>query len=157
MVTHRGNPETTSPKEMPPMRSIVQRKSYGSVTVFWLDRKAAVEAVRSAARQFAQNDTRVRRVVLFGSLAAGTATAASDADILVVVSHTDLSILDRPVVFREHFSSIGLPAEVFVYTEAEIDSDPPPIAVHALQHGMSLFEATSQAITPDAKDDENYR
>ena len=66
------------------MPQVVQKKLYGSVTVFWLDRIAAVEAVRSSAKRFAANDLSVRRVLLFGSLADGTATAASDADILVV-------------------------------------------------------------------------
>ena len=133
------------------MQSIVQKKSYGSVTVYWLDREAAVEAVRSAARRLARNDSSIRRVVLFGSLAAGTATAASDADVLVIVDHTNLSLLDRPVAYHDHFADVGLPAEVFVFTEAEIESDPPPIAAHALQHGLSMLDETAERTDPTSR------
>jgi uncharacterized protein len=124
------------------MLQVVQKKLYGSVTVFWLDRVAAVDAVRSAAKKLAGSNTSVRRVILFGSLATGTATAASDADIFIVMSDTDVPFLDRPVVFGEFFSGIGLPAELFVATEAELSDAPTSIAEHALRHGIDLLDAS---------------
>ena len=120
------------------MRSVVRKKSYGSVTVFWLDREAAVAAVREAAERWAREDSNVRRVLLFGSLAAGTATAASDADVLVVLRETDVPLLARPDAYADRFAGVGLPVELFVTTEAEIRDHPSSIAEHALAHGIEL-------------------
>jgi uncharacterized protein len=120
------------------MRSVVEKRSYGSVTVFWLDREAAVEAVRDSARRWAHEDRSVERIILFGSLARGTATAASDADVLVVLSATDVPLLDRPATFADRFADAGLPVELFVYTRDEVASRPSSIAEHALTHGMEL-------------------
>lgn len=49
------------------MRPAVRKQSFDSVTVFWLDREAAIEAVREAARRVGERDRSVVRVVLFGS------------------------------------------------------------------------------------------
>jgi predicted nucleotidyltransferase len=111
------------------------------VTVFWLDREAAVEAVREAARRVGERDPSVVRVVLFGSLADGTATAASDADIMIELSHSDLRLLDRPPYYMDGFADLGLPVDLFVYTTAEVHAaDPPPVAQHALRTGLPLLE-----------------
>jgi predicted nucleotidyltransferase len=117
----------------------VRRQSYNSVTVFWLDREAAVRAVRDAARRLVRSDPSVVRVVLFGSLASGTATAASDADILAELSETDTRLLDRPPHYADAFSDIGLAADVFVYTTDELAGpDPPPVGRHARKTGVWL-------------------
>jgi predicted nucleotidyltransferase len=111
------------------------------VTVFWLDREAAVEAVREAARRVGRRDPSVVRVVLFGSLADGTATAASDADAMIELADSDLRLLDRPPHFMDAFADLGLPIDLFVYTTAEIRAaDPPPVAQRALRTGVTLFE-----------------
>ncbi|NBF41568.1 MAG: nucleotidyltransferase domain-containing protein [Spirochaetes bacterium] len=123
------------------MRPAVRKQSFDSVTVFWLDREAAVEAVREAARRVGERDPSVVRVVLFGSLADGTATAASDADIIIELSDSDLRLLDRPPRYLDAFADLGLPVDLFVYTTAEVRAaDPPPVAQHALGAGQALFE-----------------
>jgi uncharacterized protein len=117
---------------------VVQKRLYGSVTVFWLDREAAVQSVREAAKAWAASDLNVVSIVLFGSLASGRATATSDADILVILNDTDVPILDRPVVFADRFHDVGLPAELFVYTREEIRTSSSSIAEKALRDGIEL-------------------
>ncbi|MFW5685416.1 MAG: nucleotidyltransferase domain-containing protein [Spirochaetota bacterium] len=118
----------------------MQKKSYGSVTVFWLDREAAIASVRECAATWAASDDNVSRIVLFGSLARGTATASSDADILVILKQTDVALLDRPVQYAHRFLTAGLPAELFVYTEEEVRERPSSIAEHGLRDGVVLAE-----------------
>jgi predicted nucleotidyltransferase len=120
------------------MPQVVRRASYGSVTVFWLNRKAALEAVRVAAGKLIGADPNVTKVVLFGSLARGTATAGSDADILIVLRDSDEPILGRTRHFADTFRDVGLPVELFVYTENEIAGDTSSIAENALKTGIEL-------------------
>ena len=116
----------------------MRTKSYDSVTVFWLDRKAALDAARRSARDLIRSDSNISKVVLFGSLANGNATARSDADILIVLHSTDTHLLDRSGHFTDAFRSIGLPVELFVYTTDEITRGFSSVAEHALASGMEL-------------------
>jgi len=59
--------------------------SWSGVVVTWLDRGARVERVRQALQRLMAKRADVSRAVLFGSLARGTGTAASDVDLLVEV------------------------------------------------------------------------
>ena len=120
---------------MPPP---VQKKSYGSVTVFWLDREAAVEELTRAARALVEDDPNVRSVRLFGSLMTGKATAASDADLLLVLEESDLPLLDRPARYSRFFADVGMPVDLFVYTRREIERAPTPIAECALAASVRL-------------------
>ncbi|MCH1927610.1 nucleotidyltransferase domain-containing protein, partial [Shewanella sp. C31] len=63
----------------PGMRSFVQKRSYGSVRVFWLDREGLLRALEGKAAQLLAAFPEVLAVVLFGSLARGEATPRSDA------------------------------------------------------------------------------
>ena len=120
------------------MPQVVRRASYDSVTVFWLDRIAAVDAVRVAAGTLKRYDRNVTKVVLFGSLADDTATAGSDADILVVLGASDEPILHRAQNYDEVFREVGLPVELFVYTEDEIARGFSSIAECALRTGIEI-------------------
>lgn len=81
------------------------------------------------------------RVVLFGSLPRDRATVASDVDILLVVSGSQVRPLDRQLVYRDYFSGIGLSVDLFVYTQAEVASGQIPIVENALQTGRTLYQA----------------
>ncbi|HYB42919.1 MAG TPA: nucleotidyltransferase domain-containing protein [Candidatus Methylomirabilis sp.] len=61
----------------------------------------------------------VREVWLFGSLARGTATPRSDADLLIVVDRDDRRPLDRAPEFLFSLEGLGRPADVLVLTDAE--------------------------------------
>ena len=101
----------------------MRRRSSRFAEVIYLDNEAAVAALREGAAELLASDANVTRVYLFGSLADGTATPESDADILVVVRRAGGRFFDRGDAYREHFAraDIGVGLEIFVYTGREVD------------------------------------
>ena len=59
-----------------------------SVKVFSLDRRKAIETIKTAMRAVQQRCPEVDRAILFGSLARGDAVPGSDADVLLVLRDT---------------------------------------------------------------------
>ena len=57
---------------------------------------------------------------LFGSCVAGTPSAWSDIDI-VVVMETDRPFLERPRIFADHID-LGIPVDILVYTPDEFNT-----------------------------------
>jgi predicted nucleotidyltransferase len=108
------------------------------VTVFWLDREAALQELRAAARRVRSERSEVSEVRLFGSLARGTATAGSDADLLIVVSDVELPVLGRHDPYVDYFRDVGLPVEIFVCTAGECDPPSRPLVQTALAEGILL-------------------
>lgn len=96
----------------------MQKRSFGSVEVYWLDREAVVRAVKRAARALARGHPEVRRIIMFGSMARGDAVPGSDVDLLLLLSHSDTPFLDRSVKY--HPTGIPVGVDVFAYTEAEV-------------------------------------
>ena len=86
----------------------------------FLDRPGTVEAFRKLAHEAAERDPRIVRVVLFGSLATGRATIASDADLMIVLSDHPLRAIERIPEYLELFGRGPLAVDVFPYTEAEV-------------------------------------
>lgn len=106
------------------MPSAIQKKSYGSATVFWLNRELLLEEVESAARDLLGDVQNAEKVVLFGSLAEDRATAFSDADLLIVVEGSEKRFIDRPEEFRPYFEEVDVEVDLFVYTREEISETP---------------------------------
>ncbi len=123
-------------KRIPEVPSLIQKKSYGSVRVFWLDRERAVSVLRDRARELVRERNEVRSVILFGSLAEDRATPGSDADILIVLSSSEERFIDRPLSYQPYFEDVGLPVDIFCYTEEEAGRI--PSAKKALESGMKL-------------------
>lgn len=122
------------------MQSPVQRKSYGSVTVFWLDSDAVLEAIRVLSERLGDERNEVAEVVLFGSFSNGTATAGSDVDLLIVLERTDLPLLDRSAAYLPYFTEIQLPVDLFVYSQEEVRLRPSSIAEKALSRGTTMWK-----------------
>ena len=120
-------------------RSVIQKQSYGSVKVFWLDRSLLMSRITRAARNLAGQHEAVVRVVLFGSVASDRAVPSSDVDLLVVMRACDMPFLDRAALFREYFMDLGVGVDLFVYTEREVAAGNIPIAAHALRTGIVVF------------------
>ncbi len=124
---------------MPGRQSIIHKKSSGSVTIFWLDRKALLANIREAADTLSRERPEVSKIVLFGSAANGRAVPGSDADVMIVVRDLDVRLLDRPLAYVSYFEGVGVGVELFVYTERELAPAPPGIARTALKTGLTLF------------------
>lgn len=106
------------------------------MTVFWLDREGAVRELEARARRLKAERPEVERVVLFGSLAAGTAVPGSDADVLLLVREASQPWYLRGTPYEPYFADLGLPVDLFVYTPEEAQRV--PLARQALSHGRAL-------------------
>jgi hypothetical protein len=89
--------------------------------VTFLDTAAVVERLRAVAQRLCASDPNVVAVVLFGSLAHGTATPASDADLLVVLRSDARRILDRIPDWTRPFETPGLAVQVLPWTLGELN------------------------------------
>lgn len=117
------------------MPSAVQKQSFGSVTVFLLDRRR-VEAALQALVETLQHREEVLAVVCFGSWARGEAGVGSDIDVLVVLRDSDRPFLERIDRYRPETFPVDL--DLFPYTLAEIRRGQ-PLARAALQTGTVLW------------------
>ncbi len=79
--------------------SIVQKRSLGSVKVFWLDRDRLIAELRERVLRMAREKPEVLAVYLFGSLKDGRVMPGSDADILILLDDSEKRMVDRPLEF----------------------------------------------------------
>jgi uncharacterized protein len=121
---------------MPPSSPI----SAGAV---FLDKAKRTEDVRAAARRAAARLPAIRRVVLFGSLAAGIPTPRSDADLLIVVDASDCAhVRDRIPPMLAAMSPLPCPVDLVVLTTEELgraQKDGDPVVREALTYGVDLL------------------
>lgn len=87
-----------------------------SVRVWRIDTDAILTRLRQWAQRIGQ-DENVLAVVLFGSLARGDHTAASDADVMIILRVSSLRFDERIPDFLP--SGVGVSVEVFPYTVDE--------------------------------------
>jgi predicted nucleotidyltransferase len=119
----------------------MQKLSFGSVQVTWLDRPAVLEATRKAVRALARRRPEVQRVILFGSMARGDAVPGSDVDLLMVLSECNQPFLDR--IPRYKPSGIPIGVDVFPYTEEELQrmlAEGNFFIKQALSEGITVFQ-----------------
>ncbi len=85
--------------------------------VFRVDAEAVLTRLQEWAHSLGKEDANVLAVVLFGSFARGDYTAASDADILIILRESPLRFDERIPLYRPR--RIGVSVDVFPYTLAE--------------------------------------
>jgi len=122
------------------MPSVIQRKSYNSAKIFWLNKDLLKENIRKCVNELASNRPEVQKVVLFGSAANDRQTPTSDIDIILVVTEVQADLFNRPLIYKEFFNKIGLEVDLFVYTKTEIEKENIPLLRSALKNGKTLFE-----------------
>lgn len=94
-------------------------RSCDSVSITWLDRAAVLEALRREVRALAQARPEIQRVLLFGSLATGSAVPGSDADLLIILRSADRPFLDRIPLYTPEGCPVDV--DVFPYTQDETE------------------------------------
>lgn len=125
------------------MPSVIQKKSYNSVKVFWLNKELLETNILNAVNTLVDNRLEVKKVILFGSIAENRGLPSSDVDILIVVKESKDSFLDRALCFQSYFEDVGLGVDLFVYTEEEITKHNIPMANSAMKKGKILFKRES--------------
>ena len=108
------------------------------MTVFWTNHDLLLKRLRDAAAQVRQDCPEVKEVRLFGSVARHRETAASDADLLLIVESTDAPVLRRAERYQPYFDTVGFPVELFVYTVDEAASQEPALLKTALETGYLI-------------------
>lgn len=104
------------------MQEIVQKKSFGSVKLFWLNKENLDNALKEIAGKIGEENKNVNKIILFGSHAENRATAFSDVDILIVAGKENRKFFERGKDYFEYFSELGLSTDIFVYTEEELEN-----------------------------------
>ncbi len=118
------------------MPSAIQRKSFGSVVVYSVD-KAAVEEALARFVAACREREEILAVVLFGSFARGGFGVGSDVDLLLILRESPLPFLDRIPLYRP--VDFPIDVDVFPYTLAEIRAGQ-PLAKEALRTGRLLWQ-----------------
>jgi predicted nucleotidyltransferase len=93
--------------------------SLSTVGVTWFDSEAVRRALDAYVGTLVREHPEVDEVILFGSVATGTAVPGSDVDLLLVLSAADRPFLDRIPRFLPTGFPVGV--DVFPYTRAEIE------------------------------------
>lgn len=125
------------------MPSVIQKRSYNSVKVFWLDKDKLKDTIIKAVNGLVLNHAEVKKVILFGSIAENRGLPSSDVDILIVVKESKYRFLDRALCFQSYFEDVGLGVDLFVYTEEEIKENTIPLVSSAIRKGKILFKRES--------------
>lgn len=103
-------------------------------------RRAVEEHVRVLAARYPE----LEEVILFGSLVRGTAVPGSDVDLLLVLTASDRSFVDRiPAFLPSHFP-VGV--DIFPYTRAELErmkAEGNSFVLAALRDGIAVFRRSA--------------
>lgn len=111
-----------------------------TVGVTWFDSEAVRRALDAYVGSLVREHPEVDEVILFGSVAKGTAVPGSDVDLLLVLSTADRPFLDRMPRFLPTGFPVGV--DVFPYTRAEIErmrAEGNRFVDTALREGVTLF------------------
>lgn len=111
-----------------------------SVRIWKIDREAVLARLRQWADQLKEDES-VLAIVLFGSLARGDHTGASDADVLIILADSSLQFDERIPAFRPF--SVGIGVDLFPYTRDEARKGLKEgwgVVKVALEEGLVLFE-----------------
>ena len=135
----------TTPALRQSVRWPTPAKSSASVKVCWLDRPQLIEHLKCAAQVLRERHPEIELIVLFGSLARGDAVPGSDADLLIVVSHSAEPFLQRTVRYRP--AGVGVGVDVVAYTREELAAlleAGNAFVRQALREGMVLVESPTR-------------
>lgn len=94
-------------------------RSLNSSVFRWPDANTVDQAVRQWAKGATEGRADVRAIGYFGSYARGESGVGSDLDLLIIVADTDLPFERRGLAWDT--SSLPVPADLLVYTQAEWD------------------------------------
>jgi uncharacterized protein len=131
---------TPEPRQTGPLP--IQSVSSPSVKIIYLDREVVQENLTQGVTAMAHHRPEIERVLLFGSRATGRAVPGSDADLLMILTHSDLPFLSR--IPRYIPEGCGITVDVFPYTYAEIEAMQAvgnPFLKRALAEGIEIFSS----------------
>ncbi len=121
------------------MPSVLEKYSDNGANLWKLNTKAAISVIKNSVQRPMHERPDVAKVILFGSLADGTAVPVDDPDILIVLFGSGRrKWLDRIDEFSPYLDDIGISADIFPYTIEEAERI--PLARKAFEHCIVLVE-----------------
>ncbi|MBW2071446.1 MAG: nucleotidyltransferase domain-containing protein [Deltaproteobacteria bacterium] len=125
------------------MPSAIRKKSYGSVTIYSVDKELVTQALNGFVAACRQRPE-VLAVVLFGSFAGNWFGVGSDVDILIILEDSPLPFLHRLPLYQP--ASFPLDVDVFPYTWKEVQAGQ-AVAREALSTGRVLWQREGVDLT----------
>jgi len=93
------------------------------------------------AHKLILKDERVLKVILFGSLAEGSYSPHSDADLLIIITGDKRRPMDRIPEYLLHFLPAGISIDIFPFTSQEIlEENRKPFFNRILKTAITLAE-----------------
>jgi len=121
----------------------MRKSSSISAGATYLNKGRRVDELRRAARRAQGRLPSIEGMRLFGSLASGTPTPRSDADILIVVKTSEYGRpADRLPDMLRALAPLPCPVDLFVLTREEFETARPdgaPVVREALANGIDLL------------------
>jgi predicted nucleotidyltransferase len=109
----------------------------------YLNRESRIADLRAAAERARQRMPSIDRIILFGSLAKGSATPRSDADLLVVVRTSEhTGPRDRVPELLDALDPLPCPVDLHVLTIDEFNAaqrESAALVREALAYGINLL------------------
>lgn len=100
---------------------MLPKASSSSVKIISLDREKLLANLHRIADKIKHEHPEVAEVRLFGSLARGDQTGTSDADILVLLDHTNENDPHRRILTFLPYFDLGRGVDILVYTRDELE------------------------------------
>ena len=97
----------------------MQTRSSDSVKIKYLDKPGIMKAITRLVEDLSQKHPEIEEIYLFGSFARDEAVPGSDVDILIVLTDSPLSFMDRMTGYMPSSFPVGV--EVFPYTRREME------------------------------------
>ncbi len=122
------------------MRSFIQKKSFGSVKIFYLDKDSLVKSLCECVDKIVRERPEIEKIILFGSVIESKALSSSDIDIIFIIEESKERFIDRTIHYMDFFKDINIDIDLFVYTKEEEQNFDIPLLKSALKKGKVLFE-----------------
>jgi len=118
----------------------MQRKLSRSVRIRYFDKKSVEESLRRYLKEIEGKHPEVKRVLLFGSFVRDECVPGSDIDLLLILSASEETFLERIPRFLPSRFPVGM--DVFPYTEEELEKMKEEgnfFIRRALEEGVEVF------------------
>ncbi len=118
----------------------MQRKLSRSVKIRYFDKKLVEESLRGYLKEIEEKHPEVKRVLLFGSFVRDECVPGSDIDLLLILSASEETFMERIPRFLPSRFPVGM--DVFPYTEEELEKMKEEgnfFIRRALEEGVEVF------------------
>ncbi|MGB9768863.1 nucleotidyltransferase domain-containing protein [Dictyoglomus turgidum] len=100
---------------------MLHEKLLGSVKILSVDYDALINKLKEISFFIKEKNSKVIKIMLFGSFARGDYTPESDVDIMIIVKNSEKPFLFRADEFLDYFKEIPFDVNIIVYTKDEIE------------------------------------